>query len=380
MTAGDALPLAELRRELHRIAELAGEERQTRARLLEELAAVATVEFADSHGVAALIEGAAEGPTVMIRADMDGLPIDEATPLEYRSHHPGRSHKCGHDGHMSILAGLVREFARTAPARGRLVALFQPAEETGEGARAVLGDPVFESLRPDLCLALHNLPGFPLGDVILRPGPFACASRGLEVRLHGATSHAAEPELGRTPALAVAQVIQNWSAARQVRGGLYEAVQATVIHARVGRPAFGTSPGEGTVMATLRAPSDEAVERLESVLRTMAEGAARAHDLECAFEHHEPFPATVNDPELVEVITRVATAQGRAVVEPEQPFAWSEDFGHYGSIAPAVLFGLGAGEEQPALHHPDYDFPDALIPVGVAILEAAVRHWLGRHD
>ncbi len=373
--------LSRLRRELHRLPELAGAERETAARIRNELESLqpdSIVSGLGGHGVAAVVGGPGDGPSVLIRADMDALPVDESLPLEHGSQIPGVAHKCGHDGHMVMALGVARNFARVRPARGRLILLFQPEEETGAGAAKVIADGAFDELAPDVALAVHNLPGFDLGRVVIRSGPFACASRGLEVELVGATSHAAEPEHGRSPALAVAQIIESWTGARQLFTGLDEAALATVVHAVVGRPAFGTSPGDGCVMATLRAPSDQAVQELETTLRRVAEKIAEAWELTSRFSIREPFPATVNDSDVVGVVVATAMALSLSVLEMERPFAWSEDFGHFGTVCPAALIGLGSGVDVPALHHPTYDFPDGLIPTGVALLEASARHWLGR--
>lgn len=373
--------LIRLRRDLHRRPELAGAEHQTAVRIREELESLhpdALVDGLGGHGVAVTIDGTGDGPTVLVRADMDALPVDESLPLEHASRNPGVAHKCGHDGHMAMAVGVARSFARIRPARGRLIVLFQPAEETGEGAAKVIADGAFEGLTPDVALAVHNLPGFDLGRVVIRSGPFACASRGLVVELTGATSHAAEPEHGRSPALGVAQIIEGWTAARQLFTALDEGALATVIHAAVGRPAFGTSPGDGCVMATLRAASDQVVRDLEARLRRIAERIADAWELSSRFSIREPFPATVNEAGVVGVVVDTASSLNFSVSEITRPFAWSEDFGHFGAVCPSALIGLGSGVDMPALHHPAYDFPDRLIPTGVALLEAGVRHWLGR--
>jgi len=350
--------------------------------LTDELRSVGVTDLVPDlggHGLAAVIAGERGGSTVLLRADMDALPIAEHLEIEYGSTTEGIAHKCGHDGHMTMAVGVAGRLVRNPPAVGRVVVLFQPAEETGEGAARVLADPAFEPLRPDVALAVHNLPGFGLGEVIVRSGPFACASRGLVAEFKGATSHAAEPERGRSPALAVAQLIESWSAARQLLTGLADSVHATVIHAAVGRPAFGTSPGDGRVMATLRATSDDAIDEFERHLRRMATGAASAWGLEVELGDAEPFPATHNDAGVVHEVLEAARTCSLDVVEPERPFSWSEDFGHFGKVCPAALVGLGAGRETPDLHHPRYDFPDALLPIGIDLVETVIRRALKRH-
>ena len=373
--------LTELRRELHRAAEPSGGEAETAACLVRELETLtpdALVEHMGGHGVAAAFDAVEDGPTVLLRADMDALPIADEAVAAHASRTRGVAHKCGHDGHMAMAVGVARSLARQKPQRGRFVVLFQPAEETGRGAAAVISDPAFARLRPDIALAAHNLPGHELGRVVLRTGIFACASRGLSIELAGATAHAAEPQRGRSPALAVAQIVAAWTGARQLFTALDESAQATVIHAAVGRPAFGTSPGDGRVMATLRAASNEAIDTLEARLRHIAERIADAWELDRSFSVDEPFPATVNHPEVVALLVETARTLNFKITEPDGPFAWSEDFGHFGVVCPSALVGLGAGGNVPALHHPSYDFPDALIPYGVALLETAIRRLLDR--
>jgi amidohydrolase len=379
LDSGDHRHLIALRRALHRLAEQSGRERKTAARLTDEIGHLTPDSIVDrlgGHGLAAVFEGSNPGPTVLLRADMDALPIDEYLTVDHGSVNPGVAHKCGHDGHMAIVIGVAQCIARARPKCGRLVVLFQPSEETGEGAAAVIGDPAFESCRPDVALAVHNLPGYALGRVVIRPGPFACASRGLTIELMGVTSHAAQPEHGRSPALAVARIIEAWSRAGQLSADFDQSVQATVVHAAVGRRAFGTTPGDGRVMVTLRAATDEMIEKVGAELRSVGRRIGEGYGLTVEFSQDEPFPATVNDPQVVDVIVETARALGHDIEQPPCPFAWSEDFGHFGAICPSALVGLGAGSGVPALHNPMYDFPDALLPYGVTLLEGTVRHWL----
>jgi amidohydrolase len=378
-SASPADPLIALRRRLHRQAERSGAESATAAILRTELETTAPDGLTTSlggHGLAAEFQGAAPGPTVLLRADIDALPLPDTAALPHASLDPTTAHKCGHDGHMAMLVGVAHRLAARRPARGRMVLLFQPAEETGAGAAAVLADPAFAPLRPDRAVALHNLPGYALGTVIVRRGVFASASRGLTIALSGASSHAAEPHSGRSPVLAAAALAQALSALPQVATSLAEAAQVTVVGLDVGGPAFGTSPGQGRVMATVRTHDDEVMERLARRCEDLARGIATSHDLGCEIAWSEEFPAVVNDPAAVDRLENVAHALGLPVVEAPVPFAWSEDFGHLTGAFGGALVGLGAGEDQPPLHHPDYDFPDALIPHGVDLLERAGRDFL----
>ncbi len=367
--------LRELRRRLHRLAEPSGSEEKTASFLASLLRRFDPDELhtgLGGHGIAAVFAGSEAGPGVLIRAELDALPIPDPPGLDHRSEDPKTAHKCGHDGHMAILVGLAEALSESRPARGVAILLFQPAEETGRGAGAVLEDPGYARLAPDVVFALHNLPGYPLGRVLVRSGPFASASVGISVSLAGKSAHAAEPERGRSPALAVSQIIQAWSAVPQDLVPLHVPSKVTVIHARIGGPAFGTTPGEAVVMATLRAHEDHVLHNLVRHCTGLAEGIARAHGLEMSADEAEPFPATVNDPSAVDHVRRASERAGLAVKELDRPFGWSEDFGHFTARHPGALFGLGAGTDCPALHHPSYDFPDDLLAPGVRLLTELV--------
>lgn len=341
--------------------------RHSRAEILEGLG---------GYGLAAVFSGTAPGPTVLFRADLDALPINEQSDVEYRSRVSGVAHLCGHDGHMAILCGLAMHLSRNRPRQGRAVLLFQPAEETGTGAARVIADPGFKKIRPDFAFALHNLPGFPIGSVVWRHGPFASASRGLVIRMHGRTAHAGEPENGVTPAPAVSRLLAEISALPAMAGirgfGL-----ATVVHARLGEVAFGTAPGEAVVMATLRTHTDRDMEKLFAAGEQLARQTAAASGLQFDLEAVEDFPATLNAREAVERVRAAAKAASVPQVRTPQPFRWSEDFAHFTRLCPAALFGLGAGVNSPRLHNPEYDFPDELIEPGVAVFAALSRDLLG---
>lgn len=371
--------LTEIRHELHRRAELSGKEVRTAEFLGAALAGCSPDQLLTGlggHGLAVVFEGNKSGPNVLLRCDTDALPLPDRPDLAYLSETEGVSHKCGHDGHMTMMLGVAQRLAKARPEQGRAVLLFQPAEETGAGARAVLDDPAFAELHPEVSLGLHNLPGFPLGTVVLREGTFSAASRGLTISLTGVSSHAAEPEAGRNPASAAAALVHALSALPQMETGLSDSAKVTVVGIAVGGPAFGTSPGDGRVMATLRTFSDVAMERLSQRCADLATGIASAYGLDWDLTWSEVFPATVNHPGVVTAVEAAAVADGLIVVRPGTPFAWSEDFGHFTAAGPGALVGLGSGLEQPPLHHPDYDFPDSLLPIGVDFWHNILNHLL----
>lgn len=328
------------------------------------------------NGIAAEFAGSKSGPRILLRCDMDALPINEIMDIPHNSVTDGVSHKCGHDGHVAILTGVAARLHDNRPARGSVVLLFQPAEETGEGARRVITDSKFVEINPDFAFALHNLPGFPLGSIILKDGVFASASRGIVVELTGVPSHASEPHTGRNPALAVAQLIEAFANLSQTPVSTDDSAIATVIHARVGEIAFGTSPCEGCVMATLRARSIEAIDTISERAEETAEAVAKAHKLGCRISWTNEFPVTENSEETVNTIRTAAGNLGLKIVQPDAPFPWSEDFGHFTKKCPGALFGIGAGIYAPILHSPLYDFPDELIAGGVDIFIEIINELL----
>ncbi|EDZ45288.1 amidohydrolase family protein [Rhodobacterales bacterium Y4I] len=380
MTPERLARLTRLRHALHQIPEVSGAEEKTAAMVADYLRQNQPDQLLaglGGHGVAAVYEGREDGPTVLIRCELDGLPIEELSDQPYRSTHPGRGHLCGHDGHMTMVAALAEDLSARRPAAGRAVLLFQPAEETGKGAAAVIADPAFRQIAPDYAFSLHNLPGLPVGQVALCSGPANCASRGMRIKLTGKTSHAAAPQDGVSPAGAIARLLPGLVALGS--GGRLgpEFALVTLTHARLGEATFGIAPGEAEVWATLRTVTDTRMDKLITAATVLAEQVCTAEGLGLAIEFDDVFDACANHPEAVEVLRTAAAAAGCPVQMQELPQRWSEDFGQFAKGAKAAMFWLGSGEAQPQLHNPDYDFPDAAIPAGAGIFLHAIRDLLG---
>ena len=372
--------LVTLRRELHRKPELSGQEKRTAARIVAELERHAPDEILTdlgTHGVAAIFDSGAQGPTVLFRCELDGLPITEISTFGWRSEIDGKGHLCGHDGHMAIVCGLAQYLAANRPAKGRIVLLFQPAEETGAGAADVIADPRFSRIRPDYAFALHNLPGLPLGAVGVRAGPFTFASEGLAIRLTGRTSHAAQPEAGVSPAVVMGRLMEALPDLPQMLGHPAGHSLVTLSHARLGEAAFGISPGEADIWVTIRAIDDDRLAELMGEAEKLARRLAEAGGLGVGFEKFENFAAGHNDSEAVAFIEMAASAVGAPRSEVGDPFRWSEDFGRFGSVGKTALFVLGSGEDHPWLHNPDFDFPDELIGPGAALFDHIARDLCG---
>jgi amidohydrolase len=374
--------IVSLRQYLHQHPELSGQEHDTSHTLRQFIKRyhpdAILANLADT-GFAVIFESKeTTGPTVLFRAELDALPIVETNAIPYASGKDGVSHKCGHDGHMAILVGLASLLHSYPLSTGRVVLLFQPAEETGAGAWSVLQAPRFQELQPDFVFALHNMPGYPLQQVILRDQTFAAASVGMKVNLYGKESHAAEPENGLNPGIAMSELMQALHKLVDDQTAYTGLTLLTIIHARLGEIAFGTNPGFATVMATLRAFEQQDLNLLKTVASEAVEQIALKHQLRYSIEFVEEFPATVNAPEAARIVEKAAMELGLNVENAVQPVRWSEDFGHFTHAYPGALFGLGAGPSQPQLHHADYDFPDELIPVGSALFYRVAKHILSQ--
>jgi len=351
--------------------ELSGHESHTHDFLLKQLNQLSPdkiVKNLGGNGLAAIFNNQNYDKTIMFRCDIDALPIAEKNTVEYKSKNPGTAHLCGHDGHSTILLGFAEQVNEIRNnLKNRIVLLFQPAEETAQGAKAILQDKRFAEIEPDFIFGLHNLPGFERHSVILRENIFASASVGMIFRFTGATSHAAHPENGKNPALAIAQMIQSLYAIPQQFTAFNNANLITIIQAKVGERAFGTSAGEGLVAATFRSHTNQDLEKMKEQARKTAANLAVIFDLKLVVEDVEEFSATKNHPKAFQYLEKAVQKSGLGTKRVANPFPWSEDFGFYTEKYKGCFFGLGSGKEHPQLHNHDYDFPDELIPTGIKI-------------
>lgn len=361
--------LVALRRTIHANPELSNEEGETAKRITKFLkthGASEIVEGIGGDGIAAIYDFGKEGPCIMFRAELDALPIQEVNEFEYRSGRNGISHKCGHDGHMTILAGLGAILAEKKLPKGKVILLFQPAEENGTGAEMVLADGKFDRIKPDLVFALHNLPGYPLHKVVCRKGSFTPAVKSMIIKLDGKTSHASEPEHGINPALAIAEIIEA-SQKMNVPQDRDDFKLITPIQIEMGEEAYGISAGHGIVRLTLRSWTNEIMEGLCDRMAKRSHEIAAKHGLDLTIDWTQYFAANENDGAAVEIVSSAANALGLEYEDKERPFKWGEDFGLITDRFRGVMFGIGSGVDCPALHNPDYDFPDELIGTGIDV-------------
>ena len=403
MHQGTLSALRSLRHRLHANPYAAGSEGFTAAAIYNFLTAhdveITHTNVNGGFGMVAKIEGTAPAPpntdtatststpsSVLLRADMDALPLLEETPnLPHKSTISGFHHACGHDGHSTMLAGaLVELHHQKETFHGTIHGLFQPAEETGQGAKQMLDATAPAIPRPNKgCYGLHNIPGHPLGTVLLTPkGVAARASCGLRFHIQGHSAHASEPEKGVSPGVVLGQLVQPNSPLALLPEQLLRdnhvppqiaqgKLLATVVHFQLGEHSdFGILPANGSINVTCRADRTEDLRVLKEAVRAVVAQESKRGGCELiGMEEIEPFPATNNDARRSAVVEQAALLLNAKVHRMQQPFSWSEDFAHFGDhcSSGAVLFGLGSGERCPPLHSKTYDFPDELIERGVEL-------------
>ncbi|MER9580734.1 amidohydrolase [Mesorhizobium sp. M0276] len=379
LTNTDIAELTEWRRNLHRHPELSGEEERTAATvvaMLREARPDRIVGKIGGHGVAAIYDSGKPGRRVLLRCELDGLPIQDLADIPYRSNVPGKGHQCGHDGHMAMVAAIARLLGRKRPEKGAAILMFQPSEEDGSGARKVVEDAAFAELKPDFAFAIHNMPGVPFGQVQIVDGPVCCASSGIMLKLVGRTAHASQPETGVSPMAAIARLMPELSAMSSPVGTSTsdpDFTLITVTHVDMGAPAFGVAPGEANLFATLRSLTDDGIAALIDKVEALARTVTQENGLKLEIGYTDVFVTCQNDPDAASIVRdaldRIGVVHGPGAL----PFRGSEDFGYFGRGAKMALMLLGSGETLPALHNPDFDFPDDLIPVGSQIYAAILQ-------
>lgn len=371
--------LQALRRHLHANPEVSNEEQQTAAHVRSELGLIlpdAELIDLDATGFAALAKGKDEGPRVLLRCELDALPIQEVNDFDHRSKTDGVSHKCGHDGHMTMLIAVAHWLAKHPPVQGEIVLLFQSAEETGDGALAAFEAANFNKIRPDFVYALHNIPGAPRGQVLVKNGAFTPSVKSLIFRFEGRTSHAAEPEKGHNPALAMADCIRLTEAMTLNDPTSDAFFLITPVHSIMGEKAYGISAGYGEVHLTIRAWDEDLFKRRSDELIEKVTQIAEQQNLKCRWDWCFEFQANQNHETAVAIVKKAAQTAESELIEMREPFKFGEDFGLFTQHFQGAMFGLGAGADCPALHNPDYDFPDELTPVGAGIFIHILKEHL----
>lgn len=370
------------RKMLHRFPDISGSESATRelVRAFVEPFSPHEIHEVGQTGLLLVYHGKESGAKILIRAELDALPIQETNTFEHQSTYAGKSHKCGHDGHMAILSRLAWLLHQKALTAGTAYLLFQPAEENGAGARAVLSDPAFKEIvgvnGPDQVLALHNIPGFEKGSILLRNGNFTPAVRSIIVQYKGKTSHAAEPEKGKCAAPAIAAFLQKALAMAVPEPTAPHFFLVSPVYMHMGEKSYGVTAGDGEVHLTIRSWENRLLDKRAGQLEALAESIGAEWGLGTQTRWTERFEANENDPSVVDQVQAAASALGLPIEYLSHPMKWGEDFGLFTRQFKGAMFGIGSGKDHPALHNPDYDFVDDLIEPASHLFEKVVRNFL----
>ncbi len=371
------------RRDLHAHPEIGLTEHRTAAVIAERLRGFGVDEVITGlagTGVVGVIRGRAGEASIGLRADIDALPIEEASGVAYASGTPGVMHACGHDGHTAMLLGAARHLAETRGFAGTVYVIFQPAEENAGGARIMIEDGLFERCPMDRVFGLHNWPSLPAGTIAWREGPVMAAVGVIDITITGRGAHGAKPQEGVDPILAAAHVVTALQSL--VSRGLDPMASGVVtigaIHAGV---AENVIPERVAMRGTARWFAPEVGDQLEAGVRRVAEGVATGLGASATVRFERTYPVTVNDAAATGLARRAAAGVvGPArVVELAAPSMGAEDFAYMlqrcaGSY---VMLGSGRSEHDPGLHHPAYDFNDAVLPVGASYWVGLVETLLG---
>jgi hippurate hydrolase len=360
------------RHDIHAHPELLYDVHRTAASVAEKLKSFGCDEVVTGigrTGVVGVIRGSKPddgGRVIGLRADMDALPIEEATDLPYRSTVPGKMHACGHDGHTAMLLGAARYLTETRNFAGTAVVIFQPAEEGGAGGKAMVQDGLMDRFRIEEVYGMHNYPGLPVGRFGLRPGPLMAAADRLTIEIEGRGGHAARPHISVDTVLVGAQIINQ---IQSIVSRNVDPLQAAVISICVFQAgsADNVIPQTALLRGTARSLTPEVRDLLERRLHEVVTGTAQLYGATAKLTYKRDYPVTRNHERQAAFAAAVAAqVVGQERVDDRfAPVMGAEDFSFMLEARPGAFIFVGNGDSA-GLHHPAYDFNDETIPIGTS--------------
>jgi len=381
--------IQQIRRDIHAHPELCYEEHRTSEVVAKQLEAwgIPVVRGLGGTGVLGIIKHGSSERAIGLRADMDALPMQEINTFAHRSRHEGKMHACGHDGHTAMLLGAARYLSQQQDFDGTVYLIFQPAEEGGGGARAMINDGLFETYPMDAVFGMHNWPGAAFGTFGVTPGPMMASSNEFYVTVKGKGAHAAQPHKGIDPIMTAIQIAQSWQTIVSRNASPLESAVLSVTQIHSGS-ATNVIPDEATLVGTVRTFSNSLLDLIENRMRTIAEHTAAAFDAQVDFEFKRNYPPLINHAKE----TAFATEVMRSIVGAEhvdatvEPTMGAEDFAFMLQEKPGcyVFIGNGDGSHRDIghglgpcnLHNPSYDFNDDLLPLGATYWVRLVEAYL----
>jgi len=373
--------ITEWRRDIHRNPELGYDVVRTAglvAEKLREFGVDEVVEGVGRTGVVGIIKGREAGRCIGLRADMDALPIIEASGAEWTSTVDGKMHACGHDGHTAMLLGAARALADSRDFSGSVAVIFQPAEEGGAGGKAMVEDGMMERFSIDEVYGMHNMPGIAVGEFAIRPGPLMACADQFDIRIEGLGGHAAMPHACVDTVVVASHIVIALQSivSRNVRPTDPLVISITTVN--VDGDAYNVIPQQVHLRGTLRAYEEEVRLMGKQRLQEIVERTAAVFNASAELDYEDGYPPTVNDPEKTDFCIKVAEAvAGAGKVDGERPpVMGAEDFSYMLNERPGAFIFVGNGDSA-SLHHPQYDFNDEVISHGCRYWLTLVDHALG---
>jgi len=386
LAAGEEL--SAVRRDIHQHPELCYEEQRTSDLIAAKLTewGIPVIRGLGKTGVVGIVQNGESKRAVGLRADIDALPMTEFNTFAHASSYPGRMHACGHDGHTAMLLAAAKHLSRYRNFDGTVYLVFQPAEEGGAGARAMINDGLFERCPMEAIFGAHNWPGLAAGTFALAPGPVFASSNEFKITLRGKGAHAAMPHLGLDPVPAACQLVQ---AFQTIINRNKRPIDTGVISVTIMKAGEATNviPDSVELQGTVRTFTVPVLDLIERRMRELTEGIASAFELTPEFHFHRNYPPTINHVAETDFVRQALQDMG-AQVEHFEPTMGGEDFSFFLQAKPGCYFLIGNGDGAHRagghgmgpcmLHNPSYDFNDALIPVGGTMWVRLAEAWLAK--